>query len=231
MEEKIYTIPVTDVFTEDSECPLCSLHARLETEETAYFLGPALMQPENRIHTNDKGFCQRHFNMLLKSRANRLGLGLTIETYLETQLGRIEKLSKKPEDLAKYLSVHDKDCCVCEKLDYTIDRYIEVIVQRWMKDENFRKVFSNCKGFCMKHFGMLLKGASDYLSKGNAKVFTAALIELEKKELLRTKEDIDWFTKKFDYRFKDEPWKNSKDALERSVGKITGFDNIEKEES
>ena len=76
----------------------------------------------------------------------------------------------------------------------------------------------------MHHFMMLLNGASNYLGRSVRKEFAAALINLEKKELLRTKEDIDWFTKKFDYRYKDEDWKSSKDALERSVGKITGFE-------
>ncbi|MEE1012732.1 MAG: DUF6062 family protein [Clostridia bacterium] len=27
---------------------------------------------------------------------------------------------------------------------------------------------------------------------------------------------------KFDYRFKDEPWKNSKDAVERGILKVSG---------
>ncbi len=224
MEEKIYTIPVTDAFSEDGECPLCSLHNRFEEDNIGYFLGPALMQPENRIQTNDKGFCQRHFTMLLESKGNRLGLGLTIETYLETQLSRIDQLSRKPEDLVKYLKAHEHDCCMCEKLDYTMDRYVEVILQRWASDEDFRNKFNSCKGFCMHHFMMLLNGASNYLGRSVRKEFAAALINLEKKELLRTKEDIDWFTKKFDYRYKDEDWKSSKDALERSVGKITGFE-------
>ena len=30
-------------------------------------------------------------------------------------------------------------------------------------------------------------------------------------------EDISWFCKKFDYRYEDEPWKNSKDAVERAI--------------
>ena len=38
----------------------------------------------------------------------------------------------------------------------------------------------------------------------------------------RIQEDVNWFTKKFDYRFKDEPWKNSKDAIQRSIKKLVG---------
>ena len=29
--------------------------------------------------------------------------------------------------------------------------------------------------------------------------------------------DVSWFCKKFDYRYKDEPWNDSKDAVERAI--------------
>ena len=31
------------------------------------------------------------------------------------------------------------------------------------------------------------------------------------------KEDVSWFCKKFDYRYNEEPWYNSKDSVERSM--------------
>ena len=31
------------------------------------------------------------------------------------------------------------------------------------------------------------------------------------------REDVSWFCKKFDYRYADEPWKNSKDSVERAI--------------
>jgi hypothetical protein len=40
----------------------------------------------------------------------------------------------------------------------------------------------------------------------------------------RVKEDLDWFIDKFDYRYKDEPWKNSKDALPRMLQKVNSSD-------
>ena len=223
MEETIYTIPVTDAFNTESECPLCELYKRFQEDNINYFLGPSLMQPENRIETNNKGFCGDHFRMLLDSRANRLGLGLVIDTYLETQAERMADLARKPEDLIKYLKDHQEKCCICEKLDYTMERYIEVILQRWYKDESFREKFMKSKGFCTKHFTMMLEGAQKYLGRFARKEFAVELIKLQTSNMARIKEDVSWFTKKFDYRYKDEPWKNSKDALERSTGKIVGY--------
>jgi hypothetical protein len=35
-------------------------------------------------------------------------------------------------------------------------------------------------------------------------------------------DDISWFCKKFDYRYDQEPWYNSKDAVERSIRFLRG---------
>jgi len=38
MKEKIYTIPVTDAFNTDCECPMCVLEKKLEDENIEYVL-------------------------------------------------------------------------------------------------------------------------------------------------------------------------------------------------
>ena len=48
------------------------------------------------------------------------------------------------------------------------------------------------------------------------------IIPLQKQNLERITEDVDWFIKKFDYRYQDESWKNSKDAVERAILKLSG---------
>ena len=226
MKETIYTIPVTEAFETDTECPLCQLKSRFEEDIVNYYLGPSLMQPENRIDTNDKGFCARHFELMYGTQANRLGLGLMLDTYMAEQQDRLRKKSGKPEQLLKYLESHEKDCCICEKLEYTMDRYIEVIFHLWNKEEDFRKKFIAGKGFCLPHFKQLLEGAVQYLGKAKRSDFTEALVRMQLENLNRIEKEVDWFTKKFDYRFKDEPWGNSKDALIRGIRKMTGSLNI-----
>ena len=78
MKDTIYTIPVTEVYETPCECPLCALEARFENDRVNYYLGPSLMEPENRIATNDTGFCGKHFGMMYKTQTNRLGLGLIV---------------------------------------------------------------------------------------------------------------------------------------------------------
>ena len=36
----------------------------------------------------------------------------------------------------------------------------------------------------------------------------------------RVKEDLEWFRDKFDYRNQDAPWKNSRDAVPRTLMKL-----------
>ena len=38
----------------------------------------------------------------------------------------------------------------------------------------------------------------------------------------RVQEDLNWFVDKFDYRNHDADWKNSKDAVQRAMQKLTG---------
>ena len=222
MSETIYTIPVTDAFNADSECPLCEMYLKFQEDAVKYYLGPSLMQPEIRIRTNNHGFCGKHFRQLLDSSANRLGLGLIIDTYLKKQMEEMAGLASKPDKLVQYLKQHQEDCCICTGLEGTMERYVEIILQRWEQNENFRKTFSQCKGFCQPHFTMLLESSGKYISGKRRKEFVSELMALQLDNLKRIEGDVDWFTKKFDYRYRDEDWKNSKDALERSVAKITG---------
>ena len=51
----------------------------------------------------------------------------------------------------------------------------------------------------------------------NLTSFIDALNNVYFDNMERVNEDISWFIDKFDYRYKNEPWKNSKDALPRGI--------------
>jgi hypothetical protein len=252
MKEKIYTIPVTEAFSEDCECPVCRLEKKLEDEYVAYFLGPSLMEPDCRLATNEKGFCRRHFEQLYNRQENRLGLGLVIDTHLQEltgKLGRLQgagktaggsgasaikslasKLSSRPADSAKFidealalLAGLENSCAICSKLEYTMERYMDVIMYLWAREADFRQLFNSKKGFCLVHFRLLLESAKKYLKQSEAAVFADNLLKMQVSNLERIQQEVHWFTKKFDYRNSDAPWGNSKDALPRSIQKLAGF--------
>lgn len=53
--------------------------------------------------------------------------------------------------------------------------------------------------------------------------FMKDLNALYLENMKRVKEDVSWFIDKFDYRFKDEPWKNAKDSIPRAMTKLNGI--------
>lgn len=257
MKERIYTIPVTDAFNEDCECPMCQLEKRFEEESVLYYLGPSLMEPDCRLVTNHKGFCKRHFELMYNKKENTLGLGLMLETHIEAQnenLGKIFKqgieCAKKDAELSVVKTISNKisskqtatqkavddliaglislhrSCTICEKLSYTMDRYIDVILYLWFNEKDFRDKFVSKKGFCLKHLKMLLEGTKKYLSARETAVFVECLFDMQMKNMQRIKDEVSWFTKKFDYRNNDAPWGNSKDAVPRSIQKLVGYSDL-----
>lgn len=82
MKEKIYTIPVNEAYDKDCECPLCELERSLENEAVKYSLGAAMMEPDYRTESNEKGYCRRHFDMMFSS-PNKLPLALILDTHLD----------------------------------------------------------------------------------------------------------------------------------------------------
>jgi hypothetical protein len=53
--------------------------------------------------------------------------------------------------------------------------------------------------------------------------FIVKLNEIEKKALSELERDLEWFTRKFDYRNADKPWGNSRDALSRAINTLEGY--------
>ena len=45
---------------------------------------------------------------------------------------------------------------------------------------------------------------------------------IEKEYVTALKGDVSWFCKKFDYRYDEEPWYNSKDSVQRSIKFLSG---------
>lgn len=241
MKEEIYTIPVNEAYDTDEECPLCFLKKRLEAEGVEYALGAAMMEPDYREKTNEKGFCNKHFSQMLQKQ-NKLSLALILDTHLEEvrkAVSEYEKelpkllsakdgMFKKQKDvptkkLTDFLNKVNNSCVICEHVDYTMTRYIKVLFFMWQKDDDFKKKFEKSKGLCLKHFEELAEASNLYLNKKQQAEFLKILLEKQINELSRIQEDIHKFTLKFDYRNKDMEWGTAIDAPKRTVEKIAGF--------
>ncbi|MBQ4556718.1 MAG: hypothetical protein IJA60_03615 [Clostridia bacterium] len=222
--EKIYTIPVNEAFEASAEdkacgCPFCTLYNKLEFNEIDAILGAAMMEPDIRIETNKKGFCKDHFDIMFGYK-NRLGLGLILESHLgENHAAAFPHglSSLMGKDGNKKLSEMTKSCYVCDKIEYHFSRMIDTMVLLYVEFMDFRKKFEAQPYFCLPHYSRMMEYAKVKMPKKVYTDFEKVAKSIEESYYTELNEDVSWFCKKFDYRFEDEPWKNSKDAVERAI--------------
>lgn len=237
MKEQLYTIPVNDAFAVDCECPVCSMYDSLERDAIEFTMGPSYMEDDIRMETNKIGFCTHHVKQLYKHQ-NRLGLALILHTHMQRTNRDLEDLlssdkpvkkglfAKKTENaspVTEYIENLNQSCYICNRIDRIFARYLATIYHCYEHDEEFRRKFAASKGFCTKHFGMLYEGAPSSLSGKRLPEFIKTLNEVYLTNMKRVTDDLEWFTDKFDYRNEDKPWKNSKDALPRSMNKTNSI--------
>jgi len=232
MAEKIYAIPVNDAFDRDCECPVCLMYNDLESDAIGFTLGPSYMDDRFRLQTDELGFCKNHLKMLY-DRNNRLGLALMIKTHTDKTNKEIEAISKSPlkggffkkgnQALIDYLDSLSRTCFVCDRINALYDKYIYTVIYLYKTDPAFKKKYENCKGFCNEHLKLLLKCAGIELSGRTLDEFNKTTISLYLENMKRINGEIEWFINKFDYKYKDEPWKNSKDSIPRAMIKLRGI--------
>ncbi|MBO5317986.1 MAG: hypothetical protein J6A74_06045 [Oscillospiraceae bacterium] len=238
MKEQIDTIPVNEAYEAGDECPFCYLERQAERRSIRYALGPgaSYMEPDVRAVTDSKGFCRQHFKKLFDY-GNSLGNALVMQTYFVGLLKELEAqteefslpskrgvLSKKPveeTELLRWAKEKNGSCFLCDRIDYHMERYYNTFFHL-IKDGEFREKVEHSKGFCMHHFAALLEAARQKLPNAQREWFYETVCRLMKENLARVQGDLDWFIAKFDYRNAGADWKNSKDAVSRSMQKLRG---------
>lgn len=237
MKEKLYTIPVNDAVNADDECPMCNALRSLEKDAIEYAIGPgaSYMQSDIRELTDKTGFCNRHFRMMYEY-GNSLGNALILTSHIRKvsedikkemknyRSGRAGIFSKGGEsNVEKYISDLTGKCFVCDYYRDTYKRYIATFFYLYENDADFKDRIVSGKGFCLQHMRELLHEAPDYLKGKRLDDFTSMLFEVQSRNLDRIEEDISWFADKFKYENRDKDWKNSKDAIPRTIQKLAGY--------
>ena len=237
MQYHLDTIPVWDALKADCACPLCKLEKKCEADQIDYTLGGSVMEPDVRIRVNDIGFCQKHHQMLY-DKNNRLGHALLCDSHSLEVLEKIRRAAKplstekKPARLfakssglalaADQLEAIISECVVCQTIQQHMNRYLYTFVHLWSHDKEFRTLWEEKGSLCLPHTVQLLRCAQDHLSEGKKEEFGENLLSTLEKGLSTDEKDLEWFTKKFDYRNQNKPWGNSKDAIERTVNRLRG---------
>lgn len=233
MVESIYTIPLTEALDENCDCIFCYLEEKIEREQIEYALGAAMMEPDFRILSNEKGYCRHHVGMMAKVK-KALPLALVLDTRCDEILKRLKKadvFTKKSGLFKKEKSPYDtiknvanelaSTCLVCERIEKTMQKFMNTFWYLYNKEPEFKNRFLSGKGVCINHFAKLIN-ALESVSGVKREVFLKELYDFELKVLEREKEEVFGFTKMFDYRSDKSEWNVQKDAHLRCAARLSG---------
>lgn len=242
MEEKLYTIPLTEAFEVNDECPLCFVEKKIENELLDFVLGSAstYMEDDVRASTDSEGFCRTHFKKMFDY-GNSLGCGWILKTHYEkiqkelkqqiklfapSKVSFMDKLKGGKErdknSIALWAEEKDSSCYICSRFHQTYKRYLDTFFFLYKKDSSLQDTMKKGKGFCLHHFGELCGLADNMLNQKEKEDFFLLMFQLMEESLQRVGGDINWLVEKFDYRNRDADWKNSKDAIQRGMQKLRG---------
>lgn len=235
-KEEIYTIPLWDAVRSNDECPFCFIQHKLEKDIIDFCLSDAYMQPDFRQTTNAIGFCRTHYSALYQS-SNKLGLVLVNQSHLMEMMENFDKATKslslskqgifkkndaKPSLLDSLYKTLVEDCYICNRIEETMDRYFDTFFYLYKRDDEFKKHLNTTKGFCMPHYIKLINTGRASKKADVFNEFIDQTMPLFKANMNRMLDDMQWFVNKYDYRYQDQPWKDAKDAPNRSIQKLNG---------
>lgn len=239
MKEKLYTIELTDALTCQDECPFCYLERKLEQTAIEFVLGSSYMESDVRENTDREGFCRAHTKMMLDY-GNSLGNAWILKSRMEYLRSRLQKqmdafVPEKTSMMGKWkkkdigdslvgswIREEEGHCYICSRIQNTYERMLDTFVYMVKDDKDFLRMVEESKGFCIHHFGDLTDICEKKLNSREQEVVFPMLFKQMKEQLERIQGDIDWFIEKYDYRNSDKDWKNSKDAVQRTMQKIAG---------
>lgn len=243
MKENISTIPLMNAFGAKDECPFCFLEREAEQHAISFILGSAYMEDDIREKTDETGFCRHHFKMMYDY-GNRLGSALILSTHIRklnqelsaelkefspgksNLLKRMKRTEAGTKDaktpLGMWIQEKQHSCYVCNHFRDIYSRYLDTFFDLYRKNEEFRALFAESKGFCLPHFGDLIEAAEDKLSDEQKKEFYPKVFALMQDNLARVQQEVSWFVEKNDYRNKDKDWGTSADSIQRGMQKCAG---------
>lgn len=231
MKERIYTIPLTDAVNKKCGCILCVLEENMENDAVGYFLGPSLMEPDGRTVTNEKGFCRRHMNMLLKS-GNRLGMALTLETHTGFIAKKLSEIKKKglffskmdSERIFSFADAVCSSCALCDKLNAQIEAAAQNLAFLIDSESDFKDKFDEAEGLCLPHMSIVLREAEKELRGKKLWDFSEYICKKQQSEMIKLRDELHEFAVSFDYRHNGEAVrKEAVESVPKAVKKLNKY--------
>ena len=250
MKEKLYTIELTDAVEAGDECMFCWLERKLEQENLEFVLGSSYMESDIREKTSKEGFCRHHTKMMYDY-GNTLGNAWILKSRMEHMNRKLKEQRKQYEQgkggrrtaakaslfaavtagsrgkakaagAGQWILEEEGQCYICGRMQEIYCRMLDTFVYMLREDAAFGERLMRCRGFCLHHFADVLRVCGEKMNQEEQETWILKLGELMERNLDRVQEDINWLIEKYDYRNKDADWKQSKDAVQRTMQKLTG---------
>lgn len=243
MKEQLHTIPIADAMANAGECSLCYIERKTEEHMMDFVLGhgASYMEADIRDMTDREGFCRAHFKKMFDY-GNSLGNAWILKTLYMRHLEEMDREFKnfKPDSagkkgglfgkkdatnsIADWIRRRDSSCFICTSVKNTFQAYMKTFFNMYKTDPDFRRQVAETKGFCLTHFAVLCETADSTLPAQEREEFYRVMLPLMRENFGRITEDVSWFIEKYDYKNKDADWRDSKDAIQRSMQKLKGSD-------
>jgi len=228
---ELETIPVWAAVEQGAECPICHLKAQSESRNVEFFLGSSIMAPEMRVQVNERGFCTRHFHMLLGG-TGRLGLSLALSTHIEDLMRRVARTGGRTTsgrraaaatmELASMLESQACDCLMCDRIRNNVSNYVYTLTRLFASDEGFRDLFVRSHGLCLIHLAAALRMGAEILSANELRSWNRSLLEITERDVTSLREELEAFSWQFDATSDRKTPDSAQDSVPRSVRKLAG---------
>lgn len=209
---------IYEEFEKKEKCALCRCIEKFECQVLNAISNDLVMDLEFFPKFGvEYTFCDYHMSKM-EDMKDKLGMAIMLKKLVNLEIKRLENGEVESKGSKFFIKKsNSKKCFVCEKVNLkAMNTDLNITIDLWEKVNSFRENFREQQSFCFKHGRLLLSEAKEKLSKKDFELFKEELINVQLKYSKDLEKDLQWFINKFDYRYIDEPWHNSKDSIYRA---------------
>ena len=105
-----------------------------------------------------------------------------------------------------------------------MERYAYTVAEMFLNEKEFPGVLKETNGFCLPHYNLLLRYASHAGKAGEE--YLRVLVARQRDGMKRLCNELERFTRRFDYRSSDKQSGTNNDALARAINKLEGGETV-----
>ena len=210
------------------------------------------MESDVRQVTDREGFCREHYrkmfsygnalgnSLILETHLRRMKKDLQKEMNHYSESGKSSKVSlmarfrnqgtasggsnaESTNNVSRWIREEECSCHICNSMSRQFERYLATFFVLYQQgDEDCQNWLNHGKGLCMHHLAQVLDAAPGYVKEKEQEELRKLLFAQMEGHLDRMIDQLEWFQKKFDYRYRDADWNGAQDAVPRAMQKIAG---------